>query len=197
MRTLRLTCWNVNGLYRRTSNYCKTEDNEFTDSVYGYDIIGLVETHAGPEDDISVKDYYTYQVYRPKSDKAYKYSGGIAALIRSDIKAVIRLAYSDVFAIWLKLDKYFFGLEEDLYVAITYLPPDNSSYTKNCHYLAPIGGGRGIVMPMSVCLCVCPCFRKISKCNISAISQPITMKFGTHTGGGRGLPSLIALFRLC
>ena len=59
-------------------------------------------------------------------------------------------------------------------------------------YLAPppppIGGGRGIVMPMSVCLCVCvcvclcvcPCFRKISKCNISAISQPIIMKLGIH-----------------
>ena len=47
-------------------------------------------------------------------------------------------------------------------------------------------------MPMSVCVCVClfvcvfvcvfvcPCFRKISKCNISAISQPITMKLGIH-----------------
>ena len=48
----------------------------------------------------------------------------------------------------------------------------------------PIGGGRGIVMPMSVCVCVCvcvcPCFRKISKCNISAISQPIIMKLGIH-----------------
>ena len=52
----------------------------------------------------------------------------------------------------------------------------------------PIGGGRGIVMPVSVCFCVCvcvclfvcPCFRKISKCNISAISQPIIMKLG-HT----------------
>ena len=48
----------------------------------------------------------------------------------------------------------------------------------------PIGGGRGIVMPMSVfvfvCLCVCPCFRKISKSNISAISQPIIMKLGIH-----------------
>ena len=52
----------------------------------------------------------------------------------------------------------------------------------------PIGGGRGIVMPMSVCLFVClfvcvfvcPCFRKISKCNISAISQPIIMKLGIH-----------------
>ena len=59
-------------------------------------------------------------------------------------------------------------------------------------YLAPIGGGRGIVMPMSVCLFVClfvcvfvcvfvcPCFRKISMCNISAISQPIIMKLGIH-----------------
>ena len=27
---------------------------------------------------------------------------------------------------------------------------------------------------------VCPCFRKISKCNISAISQPIIMKLGIH-----------------
>ena len=33
---------------------------------------------------------------------------------------------------------------------------------------------------LSVCLCVCPCFRKISKCNISAISQPIIMKLGIH-----------------
>ena len=52
----------------------------------------------------------------------------------------------------------------------------------------PIGGGRGIVMPMSVCvfvcLCVCPCFRKISKCNISAISQPIIMKLGIHITHG-------------
>ena len=52
----------------------------------------------------------------------------------------------------------------------------------------PLGGGRGIVMPMSVCvfvcvfvcLCVCPCFRKISKCNISVISQPIIMKLNIH-----------------
>ena len=35
-------------------------------------------------------------------------------------------------------------------------------------------------MPMSVCLSVCPCFRKISKCNISAISKPIIMKLGIH-----------------
>ena len=52
----------------------------------------------------------------------------------------------------------------------------------------PIGGGRGIVMPMSVCLFVCLCVcvlvcvfvRVFAKCNISAISQPIIMKLGIH-----------------
>ena len=47
----------------------------------------------------------------------------------------------------------------------------------------PIGGGRGIVMPMSVCLFVClfvRVFAKFQKCNISAISQPIIMKLGIH-----------------
>ena len=49
----------------------------------------------------------------------------------------------------------------------------------------PIGGGRGIVMPMSVCVfvCVCVCLSVFSqnfKCNISAISQPIIMKLGIH-----------------
>ena len=33
---------------------------------------------------------------------------------------------------------------------------------------------------LCVCVFVCPCFRKISKCNISAISQPIIMKLGIH-----------------
>ena len=77
------------------------------------------------------------------------------------------------------------------------------SHSRYLLYLPrPGGGGRGIVMPMSVCLfvcvcvfvcvfvcvcvcvcvclCVCLCFRKISKCNISAISQPIIMKLGIH-----------------
>ena len=64
---------------------------------------------------------------------------------------------------------------------------DNKQY-KSIFTSPPMGGGRGIVMPMSVCLFVClfvcvfvcPCFRKISKCNISAISQPIIMKLGIH-----------------
>ena len=55
------------------------------------------------------------------------------------------------------------------------------------YYLAP-HRGRARYCNAHVCLCVCvcvcvfvcPCFRKISKCNISAISQPIIMKLGIH-----------------
>ena len=57
------------------------------------------------------------------------------------------------------------------------------------HYLAPHRGRARYCnahVCLSVCVFVCPCFRKISKCNISAISQPITMKFGTYTGGAAG-----------
>ena len=52
-------------------------------------------------------------------------------------------------------------------------------------YLAP-HRGRARYCNAHVCLFVCvfvrvcPCFRKISKCNISVISQPIIMKLNIH-----------------
>ena len=54
-------------------------------------------------------------------------------------------------------------------------------------YLAPHRGRARycnahvcLFLCLCVCVFVCPCFRKISKCNISAISQPIIMKLGIH-----------------
>ena len=122
MRTLRLTCWNVNGLFRRSHNYCKLEDKEFIDSITGYDIIGLVETHVGPEDTVSLANYHTYQFNRPKVSKAQKYSGGIAILVKNDIKNAVSLVSSGLFSIWLKLDKNFFHFDNDIFVCVTYLP---------------------------------------------------------------------------
>ena len=50
---------------------------------------------------------------------------------------------------------------------------------QSSHYLAPpIGGGRGIVMPMSVCLCVCV-FVCVFVC-LSVFSQNFIMKLGIH-----------------
>ena len=55
-----------------------------------------------------------------------------------------------------------------VYIAIENTP----QLVKNTpNYLAPGGGGRGIVMPMSVCLSVCVFVRVFAKFQ-SVISQP-------------------------
>ena len=95
-----------------------------------YDIFGLVETHAGPDDIISVNNYHSYQINRPKSEKAMKYSGGMAALVKNNIKDGVRLYHSDTYAIWLELNSNFFGVNNNIYVCITYLPPENSTYSR-------------------------------------------------------------------
>ena len=114
MRTLKISCWNINGLFRKSLNYSKLDDASFLGSVLGYDILGLVETHAGPEDNIGLDNYHTYQVNRPKSNKAQKFSGGLAILIKNDIKLGVSLEKSGEFAIWIKLKSSYFGLNQDL-----------------------------------------------------------------------------------
>ena len=70
MNALRITCWNVNGLFKKKIN--KLE--EFLRSVNNYCIIGLVETHTAPDDNTCIDDYLVYQVNMPKSDQASKFS---------------------------------------------------------------------------------------------------------------------------
>ena len=67
---------------------------------------------------------------RPKSDNASTFSGGIAALVKTELQKGVSLSRSDIFSLWLKLDKLFFGLKDDIYLCITYLPPDNSTYSR-------------------------------------------------------------------
>jgi exonuclease III len=88
MRTLRISSWNVNGIFRKSSDYSKLDDNDFIDSVRTSDIFGMLETHTGPEDNIHMNKYHSYQVNRPKADNACRYSGGLAVLIKNDIKMV-------------------------------------------------------------------------------------------------------------
>ena len=79
MNALRITCWNVNGLFKQ--KFYKLE--EFLRSVNNYGIIGLVETHTAPDDNTCIDDYLVYQVNMPKSDQASKFS--VQSLSRSDI----------------------------------------------------------------------------------------------------------------
>ena len=86
-------------------------------------------------------------------------------------RTVIMVIYADLFSVWvIRLSQWYKSLMGKTLLSMH-------------DYLAPHRGRARYCnahVCLSVCLCVCPCFRKISKCNISAISQPIIMKLGIH-----------------
>lgn len=98
------------------------------------DIVGLVETHTitGQHDDIFFADFDTHLLHRPKHKKAPHGSGGIAVLLRHNIRKGIKIHQSkgnDY--VWLNLNKGFFGFTEDLHICIAYIPPADSTYSKS------------------------------------------------------------------
>ena len=127
MHSLKITSWNVNGLYNQSQGYCKLQDDLFVNSIKSYDIIGLVETHCSEEDRIEFENYRCYQNNRAKHVNAKKSSGGLAVLIRNTIQPGVEIVHTDRYAIWLKLEKSFFCSHSDTYLAIMYIPPENST----------------------------------------------------------------------
>ena len=128
---LKLTCWNVNGLFKRVNNYCMLEDPLFLKAVSDFHIVGLIETHAGPEDSVGIPGYKAISYFRPKSNRAVKHSGGITILIKNDtlagIDTNVRIGEH---AVWVRLRKDYFCTVQDTFLAMVYLPPENSTFVR-------------------------------------------------------------------
>ena len=128
---LSIASWNVNGLeYKSHGMKCnKLDDPEVVNSLKTLDCIGLMETHADKNVDISFPGYYVFRKDRIKHKKACKPSGGVAVLVKeSMINAYKFDLISDSDIIWVKVLKDSISMRNDLYVAFVYLPPQTSSY---------------------------------------------------------------------
>lgn len=128
---LKIGCWNIQGLQNKDVD--KTRDQSFIDQIRGYDIVALTETHTveGQTENIEVKDYDIYAIHRPKHIKATHGSGGIMLLIRSGLRDGIKIIpCQSKDYVWVKLDKEFFSLEDDIYLCAVYSPPPDSAYSK-------------------------------------------------------------------
>ena len=67
---------------------------------------------------------------RPKSPRATKHSGGIAICIKNTIRSgVTFLPLTNTEFMWFKLDKNFFNVKDDIFVACGYICPVGSSYS--------------------------------------------------------------------
>lgn len=90
---LTISSWNINGLESKTNGVKsnKIHDPEVINTLNKFDLIGLMETHAGSETEISLQDYYVFRKDRPKHKKAWKSSGGIAVLVRNLSETLAKL----------------------------------------------------------------------------------------------------------
>ncbi|KAK3082441.1 hypothetical protein FSP39_009605 [Pinctada imbricata] len=127
-RRLGICHWNIEGI--KSSKSSKLDDPEFSKELRAHDIVALTETHAGPNDHVGLQGYTTFMATRSKHKKARKHSGGIAILVKNNIKAEIEFHKTSADLIWLKLNKKFFQFESDLYIGVVYISPQNSYCTK-------------------------------------------------------------------
>ena len=131
-RTLRLCCWNIQGIQNQQVGN-KLNESEVASTFMRYDIICLLETHGDLDTNIDLKGYKSFAVCRPKFGKARKPSGGIAVLVKDEVNpgvSIIKSTHLPHDMLWLKLNKNYFRSPKDIYVGVTYLSPANSSYVQ-------------------------------------------------------------------
>ena len=129
-RTLHIGCWNINGF--KVKGFNKYSDPKFIKEIVNKDIFCLLETHCSLQDSLTLLNFKSVHLNRPKNRKTNKISGGLSVFIKSELQGGIKfLEHKSNDYIWLKLCGNYFGMRQDLYLCFLYNPPANSSYTQS------------------------------------------------------------------
>lgn len=96
--------------------------------ICSYDIIFLHETWTDEHSDVDIDGYVSFHHYRKFQNKrAKRYSGGSIVYVRNEIYKGVQMVKNHYDTIlWLKLDKHFFQMENDIYLAGVYIWVENS-----------------------------------------------------------------------
>jgi exonuclease III len=98
------------------------------------DIVGLLETHCTPEDNIEIQGFCSVHLSRSKSKKCKKKKalGGISIYVKNQIRSGVKfLTHKTNDFIWLKMCRDFLGTKKDIYLCFIYNPPASSTYTQS------------------------------------------------------------------
>ena len=106
----------------------KKAESDFVNILAENDIIVLFETWCSKSSDISLKGYTSYNFYRKfRHRRARRNSGGVAVYCKDELKngiEIVKNVYDTI--IWIKLNKTFFGLQEDIFICGSYIWGDDS-----------------------------------------------------------------------
>lgn len=91
----------------------------------------MSETWTAKKSKIDINGYANpiHSYRKIVNKKAKRNSGGLIVYIRDSIRKGIKLIKNEIDClIWIKLDKHFFKIQEDVYLAISYIAPENSRF---------------------------------------------------------------------
>jgi exonuclease III len=116
--------WNVEGL---TSDKKQTID--FVDFLCEYDIICLSESWTNSNSKIDIAGYsnpiHSFRKYQNR--RAKRSSGGLIVYIKNSIRKGVTLERNTIDCIiWIKLDKVFFNMDDNVFICFTYIAPESS-----------------------------------------------------------------------
>ena len=101
-----------------------------------HDIICLSETKVGPDERPTIDNYSVQLTCRKKNKKALTHSGGLAIYIKDSIRnGVTVIPNNNSEYAWLKLDRDFFNLRENIFICFTYISPEGSHFTTEADIL--------------------------------------------------------------
>ena len=123
---LKILSWNVEVLSKS-----KRANTNFVDFISKYDLICLSESWTSRNSNITLNGYCNpiHSYRRVQNRRAKRNSGGIIIYIKDTIRPGIKLVKNEIDClVWIMLDKNFFHMENDWYLAITYIPPESSNY---------------------------------------------------------------------
>ena len=99
--------------------------------VRKHDIFCFQETWLVKSKVMSIPGYKILRSDRGKSKKKNRGSGGVCIVHKLQLeKGIIKLGSKNKDLIWVKLDKTFFGLKNDIYLCSGYIPPEQSDLHK-------------------------------------------------------------------
>ena len=131
---LNIAAWNINGLVNKIS------DRYFVNTVNDFDCIVLCETWLSQAlDSNSIDGLVPFSKIRPKNAKARRSSGGISILLKPEVRKGVKFIENENdICIWLKFDKTYFRMPQDLLLCACYIPPEGSEfYKKNGKMIDP------------------------------------------------------------
>ena len=123
--SLRLLDFNVEGLKS------KLEDPSCIKLVQQFDISVLTETWKRDTSKLDLEAFSDFSQVRQNHFNAIRHSGGMTVLVKNTIRQGVRLAEDPEGFIWLRLEKSFFKLQNDVFLCEAYVPLSNT--TKNIH----------------------------------------------------------------